>query len=65
MDVVAPYYECKVAGIKSNVVVDAEEYYDELARALQAEWKSAALNPAEYWYTEGIRRKPTKHFAHR
>lgn len=65
MDVVAPYYECKVAGIKSNVVVEQRSIMTNLRAALQAEWKSAALNPAEYWYTEGIRRKPTKHFAHR
>ncbi len=43
MDVVAPYYECKVAGIKSNVVVDAEEYYDELARGLAGRMEERSL----------------------
>ena len=34
MDVVVPYHECSVEGIKVNVVADPTEYYDELARGL-------------------------------
>lgn len=43
MDVVAPYYECKVAGIKANVVADTDEYYDELARGLAGRMEERSL----------------------
>lgn len=34
MNVVVPYYECDASLVSANVVADANEYYDELARAL-------------------------------